>query len=267
MKYKLIIIALFLAACNEVRNKGGDVSEDDSINEITIYCENAMVPPLMEIKERFESGNKCVVKLHNDCSQNLSSLIQYTNKGDIFLPASNAGFKNLKKHQDSYIIDSVFIGYNSLVVMAVKGNPTGYDGDLKNLTNKKHAVIIANPETSSLGYDTKKILVEKSIYSDVILNVVALSTDSRGLVKSLKNEEAQLVINWRSDVYNNGNIEHVEIFPIPDYQQVPSEIYAGVLSTSKHPDLAREFLDYATGEEGISIFRKYGFNRRKTLIF
>ena len=223
--------------------------------------------PLLELKEKFESGRDCTIKLHNDCAQNLSSLIQYTQKGDIFLPASSAAFRKLSAKGTKYIIDSTFIGYNSLVVMVSKGNPSGFSGDIKSLTDKKHAVIIANPETSSLGYNTREYLVNRDLYSDVILNVVALSTDSRGLVKSLKNQEAQIIINWESDIYNNGNRDLVDIFPVPDYDQTSSEIYAGVLSTSDHPDLAKDFLAYATGDEGISIFRKYGFNRRKTLIF
>ncbi len=269
MRYLLIGILIFFVACDQVKNKSGETSQSNENKEITIYCENALVPVLMELKEKFESGNDCSIKLHNDCAQNLSSLIQYTNEGDIYIPASSAGFNKLKntKNNIPYIIDSVFVGYNTLVVMSLKDNPSGYNGDLKKLTTKEYAVIIGNPESSSLGYETRKILTQKDLYDDMILNVVALSTDSRGLVKSLVNEEAQLVINWESDIHNNGNKNHVEIFPIEDFNENPSEIYAGILSTSEHPDLAKEFLTYATGEEGISVFRKYGFNRRKTLIF
>ena len=266
MKYIIIVFALLFTACSKKNNKS-ELSVKEHKSEITIYCENAMVRPLMELKEKFEAESGCAVKLHNDCSQNLSSLIQYTKRGDIYFPASKVGFKKLAKNKNIFIVDSVFIGYNSLVVMALKGNPSGFDGNIKNLTNKKHAVIIANPETSSLGHDTRRVLIDKDLYSDVILNVVALSTDSRGLVKSLKNKEAQLIINWQSDIYNNGNRDHVEVFPLPEDLQTPSEIYAGILSSSSQPELAKDFLAFATGEEGISIFSKYGFNRRKTLIF
>lgn len=257
---------MLVVACNEVATKS-DKEQNANIKELTIYCENAMVGPLMELKDRFEAGNDCVIKLQNDCSQNLVSLIEYTQQGDIYIPASKVGFKKLKNDFSSFLVDSVFIGYNPLVVMTAKGNPSDYDGNIKNLVDKKHAVIIANPETSSLGYDTRSFLVSKNLYSDVILNVVALSTDSRGLIKSLKNNEAQLIINWKSDIYNSNNLDYVEVFPISDLDRSPSEIYAGILSTSTHPELAQKFLSYATGKEGISIFRKYGFNRRKTLIF
>ncbi len=259
---------MFVGSCTN-RNKDNNavVEEQNNKKEILIYCENVMVPALMELKSEFELKEECVIKLHNDCSQNLASLIQYSLKGDIYLPASKEGFKKLQGASKSFIVDSAFIGFNPLVVMTLKGNPSKYSGNIKSLTERKYALIIANPETSSLGYETRKLLGKEKLYEDLLLNVVALTTDSRGLVKSLENNEAQLVINWQSDLYHNGNYDEVDIFPIPEGENSPSEIYAGILSTSNNADLARDFLNYATGEKGISVFRKYGINRRKSLIF
>ncbi len=267
MKYlTLAILIVLLASCG--KNKKLESADENLKNkEILIYCENVMVPPLMELKGKFEEVNHCKIKLHNDCSQNLASLIQYSLEGDIYIPASHDGFLKLQQRAESFIVDSVYLGTNPLVVMALKGNPSGFSGDLTELADKKYAVIIANPETSSLGSETRKILDKANIYDDVILNVVALSTDSRGLVKSLENDEAQLVINWNSDLFNNGNKDEVEVFPIAQSTEFPTEIYAGILSTSKNKDLARAFLTFATEQEGINVFRKYGFSRRKSLIF
>ncbi len=267
MKYiSIIILSVLIFSCPNKNEKTAKKVVLEK-KEILIYCENVMVPALMEIKEKFEQEWNCKVKLQNDCSQNLVSLIRYSLEGDIYLPASYEGFKKLRANNHSFIIASVFIGYNPLVVMSLKGNAANYNGDIGSLALKKHAVIIANPETSSLGAETRNLFEKRKLYSDVILNVVALSTDSRGLVKSLKNDEAQLVINWKSDLYNNGNQDIVEFFDIPESNESPSEIYAGILSTSQHSTLAREFLDYATGNDGLLVFRKYGFNRRKSLIF
>ena len=259
-------MAIFIGSCKKVKKNNTEEAKIEQ-KEILIYCENVMVPVLQELTNDFELKNKCKIKLHNDCSQNLASLIQYSLEGDIYFPASKDGFKKLQGNTKSFITDSVFVGYNPLVVMSLKGNPSGYSGDIRSLVQKKHAVIIANPETSSLGFETRKLLTHKNLYSDLILNVVALSTDSRGLVKSLKNSEAQLVINWKSDLYTNGNADEVDVFSIPENEEMLAEIYAGILSTSHHKDLAKDFLEYATGEKGISVFRKYGFNRRKSLIF
>ncbi len=261
-----IFIVLLIFSCKNQQKSNNEIVEVNK-KEILIYCENVMVPALMELKDDFEAEKECVVKLHNDCSQNLASLIQYSLNGDIYLPASKEGFKKLQGTSKSFITDSVFIGFNPLVVMSLKGNPSNYNGDMNSLVDEKYALIIANPETSSLGFETRKLLRKKKLYEDLILNVVALSTDSRGLVKSLVNDEAQLIINWQSDLYHNGNLNEVDVFPISDDDSPSAEIYAGILSTSNNSDLARDFINYATGEKGISVFRKYGINRRKSLIF
>lgn len=265
MKYILIAVVLLISSCGDVKNKK-EISENEVKKELTIYCENAMVAPLIKLKDKFELEKNCVVTLNNDCAQNLSSLIRYSQSGDLYIPASNGGFRKLEDKYSNYIVDSVFIGYNRLVIMALKDSAINFDGTLNDLCDKKHALIIANPETSSLGYDTRRLLQSKNLYNKVLVNVVSLSTDSRGLIKSLIKGEAQLVINWQSDLYINEYSDKVKVFNINTDDQAPSEIYAGILSTSKYPELAKEFLDYATGEEGISVFKNYGFNRRKSLI-
>ncbi|SMO60830.1 molybdate transport system substrate-binding protein [Saccharicrinis carchari] len=266
MNYILIAIVLLVPTCSDVRN-AKEISENVLKRELIIYCENAMVAPLIKLKDNFELNNNCIVTLNNDCAQNLSSLIRYRQKGDLYLPASSSGFQKLSDQYLNYIVDSVFIGYNNLVIMALKGNPTGFNGTLEDLADKKHALKIANPETCSLGYDTRRMLEGENLYNKVLLNVVSLSTDSRGLVKSLINNEAQLVVNWQSDLYNNEYGKEVEVFRVYGDNHAPSEIYAGILSTSDYPELAKEFLEYATSAEGISVFKSYGFNRRKSLIF
>jgi len=265
VKYILIVIILFVSACSNNKNNK-EISEKEDKKELIIYCENAMVAPLIKLKDKFELEKNCIVTLNNDCAQNLSSLIRYSQKGDLYIPASSAGFKKLVDKYSNYIVDSVFIGYNSLVIMALKDDVVDFKGALNELSDKKHALIIANPETSSLGYETRRLLQSKDLYNQVLQNVVSLSTDSRGLIKSLINHEAKLVINWQSDLYINEYSDKVKVFSINANEQAPSEIYAGVLSTSAYPELARDFLDYATGEEGISVFRNYGFNRRKSLV-
>ncbi len=236
-------------------------------NELLIYCENAMVPPLMELKTRFEENWGCKVTIHNDCAQNLVGMIQYSLKGDLFIPGSNAAFSKLHGVASPNLIDSVFIAYNPLVIMSAKGSKDSISGDLNSILNKNNAIILANPETSSLGYETRQLLIRENLYESVIDNVIALSADSKGLVNSLVNQEAQVVISWKSDVYTNKCRFDVDVYSIPESDINPPKIYVGLLSTSTNQILAQKFLDYASGETGLLIFKKYGFSQRKPMIF
>src|SRR5690606_41878933 len=62
-----------------------------------------------------------------------------------------------------------------------RSNPERFNGDIISMQDEKYAVIIANPETSSLGSVTRQILSTAGVYSEVLNNSIALSVDNRGI--------------------------------------------------------------------------------------
>ena len=251
----------------------GNIPKDKVINTIQqnkpliIYCENAIAPPIYELKKQFEKEYHCKVIIQNDCAQNLIGLINYSNKGDLFIPSSRHSFGVLREKTEEEILDSVFLGYNSIVFMVKKGNPKKFNGKLSLLTSKDLSLIIANPETSSLGYETRNFLKEGKIYDKVIKNIVSLSTDSKGLIKSLINNQSDLIINFASTIHINGNINDVDIIPLEPKYQKTLEVYAGILSTTENRELAESFMAFVNTSGSKSVLNKYGFSKRKTLIF
>ncbi len=257
---------MLLLSCHSNRGRKSQVNSIDN-NELLIYCENNMVPPLMELKSSFEKHWGCKVVIHNDCSQNLVGLIQYSLKGDLFIPASNVSFKRLQGVATPNLIDSVFVAYNPLVIILNKNSSNHAQGSLMSIFNTNNSVVLANPETGSLGYETKMLLQRENLYQKAIENVIGLSVDSKGLINRVENAEAEVAISWRSDMYMNKYRTNIESFSIPESDKNPPQIYVGLLSTSTNQMLANKFIDYVSGETGILIFRKYGFSQRKPMIF
>ena len=255
------------SSCHEAVNRKADTVTQQPQAKLIIYCENAIAPPIIELKKDFEKKYNCEIIIQNDCAQNLIGIINFCSEGDIFIPSTKHAFDSLRKSSKVKLTDSVFLGFNKLVFMVKKGNPKKFTGKLTHDVLKKYAIIIANPETGSLGYETRKALRHEKIYRDVIKNVVSLSTDSKGLVKSIKNNEADLVINFASTIHINGSINYVDIIPFKYKRQNSLKVYAGILSTSKHKELAQSFLAYVRTRKSKSILKKYGFTKRKTLIF
>ena len=256
-----------LLSCLEIGNQNADPLMQQTNDTLIIYCENALAPPILELKKDFENLNNCKVIIQNDCAQNLIGIINFSFEGDIFIPSARHEFDVLRKSSKVNLTDSVFLGFNSLVFMVKKGNPKKFTGELTPEILKKFAMIIANPETGSLGYETRETLKQENIYYDVLKNVISLSTDSKGLVNRIKNNEADLVINFASSVHINGSINYVDILPFKWQEQNTIKVFAGVLSTSRHKNLAQSFLDYVSSRQSKSILNKYGISKRKTLIF
>ncbi len=263
----LLLVFILLSGCKQSSHES-DQADTSEKKELIVYCENSMLGVVMEFKDEFEVKYNCSVRIQNDCSQNLMDLISYTGKGDLYIPSSTASFDRFYSETGQALMDSVFIGYNNLVFMVKKGNPKKFDGQFSSLLKKdKHSIIIANPETSSIGFETRKLLKEQKLYDRLLKNVVALTTDSKGLIKGLKNDQADVVIDWESNLYVNGNRNHIDkIVPgLKNNQHIPT--YAASLSCSSEPTLTKAFLTFAATQLNETRLSKYGFTKRKTIIF
>ncbi|MCG8579412.1 MAG: substrate-binding domain-containing protein [Bacteroidales bacterium] len=262
-----ITLLLIMGGCKERRpKKVKQVVEPPK--ELVIYCENTMLNMVVDLKYNFEQLYDCNVIIQNDCSKNLMGIINYSAKGDIYIPSSSHSFKSFQDITGYHLTDSLFLGYNHLVYMVKKGNPKGFSGNTGPLKRRgKYAVIIANPETSSLGYETKQFLSKQHAYDKVLESVVSLTSDSKGLVKGLKGDQADVAINWKSNINVNGNAQHIEVIHPQSPYNNAIPMYAAVMSCSSEPKLAKAFLHLASEELSEAALARYGFSKRPSIIF
>lgn len=261
-----ISLLLLVSSCSHQKEDSTAVKQTNE-KELVIYCENAMVSPILEMKSDFEKKYNCKIRLQNDCAQNLMGHISQTKKGDLFIPASSSVFQEFSKATGVELTDSVFIGYNKLVFMVKKGNPSNFDGRFSDLLENRRSIIIANPATSSLGKITQKALQANEVYDDVFNNIISLTPDSKGLIKSLKNDQAEVVVNWESNFYTQDDNSDIEAISFCAEETESVAVYAATLSCSTENDLAKEFLNYSNSKQAEVALRKYGFSKRKTIIF
>jgi ABC-type molybdate transport system substrate-binding protein len=259
----LLLIAVAVFSCRN--SKKENLAIDRNANELTIYCENSLAPLMVDLKPEFEKNYDCDLQIINGCSQNLIGLMKFSGKGDLFFPDTKAAFDHLREISDLKIVDSVFVGYNRLVIVVPHGNPRQIHGNLSNIVLSGYSLILANPETSSLGYEVKNELTKRHLYDLALKNAIRLTVDSKGIDKRLINQEADYAICWQSDLYSNGfsiGVDTIEIEP-----ELAYEIYGGVLSSSKNVKLAKYFIDFVSSDFGIASAQNHGIKRRRTQIF
>lgn len=262
----ITIFIVFFLACGQKKRKSDRQVQETIVPELVLYCENGVSAPLDSICKQFERMYKCRITIQNGNIRNLVSIIADTQTGDLFIPDIRSGFDILREIQPNIIGDSLYIGTNRLVFVVSKGNPEGFGGDLTSMQEEKYAVIIANPETSSLGFVTKQILSYAGVYSEVLNNSIALSVDNRGIIRRIYNGEASLGLDWTSSFFYNGNIEKVDTISLnmPDTKY---DVYASVLKTSRYPGLAHTFMSMLNSPVGTDIFKSHGIYRKSQLEF
>ncbi len=244
-----VLIAISLTSC-------GEKKEVAKKKELLIYCGVTMIKPMMEIKTIIEKENNCSILITKGGSGNLLKSLKINKVGDMYLPGSDSYIEKCK--EENLISDTVFVGYNKAALMTQKGNPKKITSDLNNLTRKDLRVVIGNPDSGSIGKETKKILSKKGIFDDVIDNSFILTTDSKKLFQVLKDKDADLVINWFAVSKWDEYKDFVTVIEIDEKYAKKKKLVIGLLKISKHPEISKKFMDYAKSAKGKAIFTKYG---------
>lgn len=225
--------------------------------ELLFYIGITMVKPINELAQNFKKKHNCEIKILQGGSHDLYESLKSSKKGDLYLAGSL--YHRKKYLSEGLLLDAVFVGYNKVSLVVPKGNPKQIPADLSVLSDKKYRVVLGSTESGSIGDETKKVLTKFGNYEEAILNAVKLVPDSRNLTKAIKDGEADVGLNWYATTFWDDNKQYIEPLVI-DEKYVEKEILVlNLLKTSKHQELTREFMKYATSEEGRAIFHKYGF--------
>lgn len=225
--------------------------------ELLIYCGITMIHPMREVADIIEAERDCVIKISKGGSGNLLRAIRFNKAGDLFLPGSETYIETCL--QEGLVDETAFLGYNVAAIVVPKGNPRHISNDPGVLTNDSFVVIMADPDSGSIGREAKAVLERRGIFEALIKKGVFLTTDSKDITSAVKSGTADVGINWYATTLWKENAEFVDGL-LMDEQYAPQErLTIGLLPYSRFPDTARRFMEYASSPEGRAIFRKYGF--------
>jgi len=247
-----IILFPLLVSCGQDQDQ---VSKEKP--RLLIYVGITMIQPMQKIANYIEQRYNVNIKLSKGGSKNLLESIKNSQVGDLYLPGSDSYIKAAQK-QD-LVTETVAVGFNQAAFLFQKGNPKQLGKDLSELSRSDLKVVIGNPNSSSVGKIAKKILEKHGSYQQVLSNVLYVTPDSKDLTKALKDHSADLSLSWYAVAFWDENKLVIDAIPIDDSFGSKKKLVIGLLRASKHPDIARAFMNYAQSDAGQGIFRAYGF--------
>ncbi|MFH2123287.1 MAG: substrate-binding domain-containing protein [Pseudomonadota bacterium] len=253
----LLGLLFLLSACDTAEKQGTAGQGDKPIQEILIYCGITMAQPVMEIAAMVEKEKNCTVKISYGESEWLKNTSLATRVGDIYFPGAPSYLQSMIK--DGTVKKTVEVGQNRIVLMVQKGNPKQVQPDLRQLLRKDLQIVLGTADAGSIGRETQYNLDKLGIYKQAIDKALYLTADSKGLAQALRSKDADVVVNWRAVATFKDNIQYMDTLPLPDEQTEKRLLVMGLLSFSKHTDLAEYFLARSSSDEGRAIFKKYGF--------
>jgi molybdate transport system substrate-binding protein len=247
-------LALAAAGCGgggeapEAEDSGASAVESATLQ---VVAAASLQEPFEELGEQFESEHEGVsVEFNFAGSSTLVEQIQQGAPADVFASANTS---NMDKLVESGLqgSDPVDFTSNTLMIAVPAGNPAGIT-DLASLTGEGVNLVVCAPEVpcgaatetveQAAGLEFAPVSEEQSV-TDVLNKVTSGEADA-GLV-------------YVTDVTKAGDA--VEGIDFPEAADAVNLYPISTVKDSAHPELAQEFVDLVTGEQGQEVLAGYGF--------
>jgi molybdate transport system substrate-binding protein len=222
---------------------------------LEFYCGAGIRPPVAELAERFAARTGIEVACDYAGSELLLGRIKLSGRGDLYMPGDEQYLDQAE--QAGLIASKETVCYFVPVIIVRKGNPKGIRS-LDDLARPGIKLGLGDPEACAIGVTTARIFAKNGMDPETIEPNVAfraLTVNELGNHVKLGSLDAAIV--W--DAVAAYFAEEADAVPIPPEQNVISTVAVAVLKSSTRPELARQFVEFMTSDEGRAVFGKHHY--------
>jgi len=262
----VLFIALSAAFC-------AALSAYASPSELIVFAAASMTETLEEISGLYAKAEPNVKLIFNfDSSGTLKTQIQQGAECDLFISAAQRQMDQLdiaapdtvNTEKLDFVAGDTRINLleNRVTLVVPKGNPANIDS-FKNLSdtliNGKILMAMGNSDVP-VGQYTQRILAYFKLDEQLLAAAGRLTYGSN--VKEVTTQVSEASVDcgviYCTDAFSAG----LDVVDYATSEMCGRVIYpAAVLKASKHPEVARAFLDYLTSGEAIAVFERVGFSK------
>lgn len=239
---------------------------DTNQTGLTIFVAASLTGVVGDLDPVFEAAHPGVnITPDFDSSATLETQIKEGAAADLFLPASASNIDNLVKAK---MIDNSSVtpyATNKLAIIVPSDNPAGITG-LADLA-KPGVKLVSETKDVPVRKYTEQMLnktVNNTDYGQAFVdgfkkNIISEETNVAGATTKVALGEADAGITYYSDVTKD-LAEKVKIIDIPEKLNVVASYKAGIITGSKQSELAKEYIDLLTSDEGKTVLKDYRFS-------
>jgi molybdate transport system substrate-binding protein len=235
-------------------------------SELNIFAAASLTGVIGDLNPIFEAGHPGVQVIPNfESSATLEWLIHEGAYADLFLSASGKNIDTLEKK--GLIDNTSVIPYttNKLAIIVPIDNPAGITG-LADLA-KPGVKIISQASDVPVRIYTEQMLnntAHDSYLGEPFIkafkaNIISEEANVASSTTKIALDEGDAAIAYYSDVTKD-LADKITIIEIPEKYNVIAIDEAGVLTESKQPELAKEYIQLLTSDKGKAILKEYQFS-------
>ncbi len=222
--------------------------------EISVAAAADLQFAFQEIAQAFEQETGQKVRLVFGSTGQLTQQIEHGAPYDL-IAAANIEYIERLAEQGLLLEDSISLYARGRIVLAINLKSGVNAGELTDLLDPaiRH-IAIANPEHAPYGVAAQEALQSAGIWEEVQYKLVR-GENVRQALQYVQSGDAQVGIVALSVA----EVPEITWKLIDEDLHTPLDQALGVLASSDHPDLARQFAEYINGKSGRPVMKRYGF--------
>ena len=250
------VIGVIALALIIVHFHRGEIQEKQTEKELLFYCGAGLRPPVSEIVRIFSREHNAKIDCTYAGAATLRTQMQVTKRGDFFMPGDVSWIDLVETA--GLVASEHTVCYFTPVILVRKGNPKNIKS-LDDLVKQGIRLGFGDPEVIPIGKIAIRIFEKNNIkMEEVKKNLVFNSLTVNELGVQIKVGKVDAVIVW--DATAAYFADSGDIVRIPKEKNIISTVAIALLRSSKHKELAREFMNFVTSKRGQEIFRTHHFS-------
>ena len=253
----LLLFSLAVAGCTSSEN-GDKAQENASQKEVYIVAAASMTDAVKEIGANYEKQHPDVKLMYNFGSSGaLQSQIEQGAPADVFISAAQ---KQMNALEEENLIDKATrkdLLENKVVLIVPKNSTLVLDDFAAAATDKVSKIALGGPKSVPVGQYSEEIFTNLNVWADIKAKAVYAS-DVRQVLSWVETGEVDCGVVYATDAAISDKVKVLLEAPAGTHKPV---VYpAAMVSSSKNPEIAKDFLAYLSQDEQKAILAKYGFD-------
>lgn len=226
--------------------------------ELNVSAALGLKEALLDIKKEYEAKRPEIKIIYNLAAAGvLQSQIEQGAPADVFISAAEKQIDDLQKKNMILPATRKKLVGNQLVLIVPKDSKLGLNSFADLTQDKVKAFGLGAPETVPAGQYGQEVLAHLGIWEKVKPKAV-LGKDVRALVAYAETGNVEASIVFSTVAATSDKVKIAAAAPAGSHKPI---VFPGVvLSGSKQPKVAEDFLNYMASPEGMKMFAKYGFS-------
>jgi molybdate transport system substrate-binding protein len=242
-------LAILAAACGRGPAPGGP---DTAPAPLRAYVGAGLRRAFEAAAEAFTRETRIAVEGDYGGSGMILSRARLDPDADLFLPG-DVWYVDRLQEETGLVRERLDVASMVPVIIVRKGNPTGI-GSLEDLFRAGVKVGLGNPKSCQVGRIADEILSRIGRDRSPLEAKESVTVEELGVWVKTGHVDAAIV--W--DVTARAIADSADAIDIPPEVNATSRLTAAILTTSKHPQEARRFLEFLAGAQGRAILKAHG---------